>query len=108
MINILLIIGYILLLIATTGAILMPIVNAFQRPRLLKKIGSRLSIFLSLFLVSLLLVPNEEKNTYLAYGVNAMLSQLIGGMLILLYITFFIALLSTLFTELYNVMTTKY
>lgn len=107
MINVLLIIGYILLLIATTGAILMPIVNAFQRPSLLKKTGIRLSILLSSLLVSLLLASNEVTATYLAYGVNAAIAQLVGGILILLYITFLIAIISTLFTELYGIIKTK-
>ena len=84
----------------------MPIVHTFQSPRLLKKTGLRISILLSLLLVSLLLASNEVTANP-AYGVNAAISQLIGGILILLYITFLITLLSTLFTELYSVIKTK-
>ncbi len=104
MINILLYLAYFLAIIATAGAILMPIINAIGQPKILVKTVGGIIVLLVLFLISYGLSGNEVLSSYIATNkdMSAGLSKFVGGSLTLTYIVGFIAIVGIVFSEVYN------
>jgi len=85
-VNILLIITYVLLGIGTLGAIIFPIINMVgdlqKAKRALVGIGGMAVVFLFSYLVS----GNEVLDSYVKYNVTESSSQMIGAVLIMMYV----------------------
>jgi hypothetical protein len=100
-VNIGLIITYIMLGIATLTAIVFPVIFLIQDP---KKAKNSLFGVLGLgviFLVAYLLSSNE---VYEEAKISATVSQLVGGGIIMLYITLGIAVITAIYSEIARIL----
>lgn len=99
-IDIFLYIAYALTLLAAIAAIVFPIINSMNEPKSMIKSGIGIGGLLVIFLISWLISGNEF-TAYQAseFGINATLSQFVGGLLIMMYLLIAIALGGILYTS---------
>ena len=91
---------YVLLGIATVTAIVMPLIQALSNdPKSLLKSGAGLGGIVLIYFVAYMLAGNEVTAKYVEFGVDSGTSQIVGGVLITMYILMIIALLGILYSE---------
>ena len=97
--DIVLYIGYFLVVVAVIAAVVLPLVKAAGNPKSLITIGAGLLGLIVIFLISYALASNEVLDFYTRLEINASGSKIIGGTIITMYILIIIALISIAFTE---------
>jgi len=91
---------YVLLIVGTITAIVMPLIQAFSNdPKSLIKSGLGLAAIFVVYGISYLLAGNEVTSKYVEFGVDSGISQMVGGILITMYIMMLVALGGIIFSE---------
>lgn len=97
-----LIAGYILIALAVVSAVVLPLINAISNPKsLLMGVIGLVALGL-IFLIGYAIAGNEVTEIYLTSGVGETGSQLVGGLLITMYIILGAAVIGIIFTEIVN------
>lgn len=98
-IDIALYLSYALTLLAGLGAIAFPIINSINDPSSLKKGGIAVLGLIVVFGLSYALSGAEVTEKYLEKGVDAGLSQFVGGILTMTYLAIGLAIVGIVYTE---------
>ena len=99
MIDLLLYVGYILLVLCALAAIIMPLMSAMSNPSALVKSGIGLGALVVVFLISWGISGSEVLPVYTAFGIDAGLSKFVGGVLTTMYILGIGAIVGIVYTE---------
>ena len=87
-------------IIALAGAIVLPIINSFDNPKVLLQSVAIFAIFGVLFAIVYSLANDEITASYISYNVtDPSESKMIGGALNMFYLLFVIALVGIVITE---------
>lgn len=97
--DIVLYIGYALILIAAAGSVILPLINSISNPKSLIQTGIGVGALIVVFLISYGLSGNEVTETYAEFNVDASGSKTIGGMLTMMYLLIGIAVVGIVYTE---------
>lgn len=92
--------AFILLVIASLAAIILPLINSFSNPRALLKSAIGIAVLAVIFLIGWSMSTPE---VYAQFGVTEGTSKIIGGALITMYILFAIALVGIVASEIYKI-----
>jgi hypothetical protein len=98
--DILLYLGYTLVIISAVAAILLPLINSLGNPKSLLKSGLGVIAIVIIYFVAYAFSGAEVTQEYAERGVGPELSKAVGGTLIMAYILLGISILGILFTEL--------
>jgi hypothetical protein len=99
-VNVGLIVAYILVGLGIVLAIVFPLINAISQPKLLVKAGIGLAGVIVIFGLGYALSDSATSTRFIQYGVDTpMLSQGIGGALIMVYLLMGIAIVGIVVTE---------
>mgnify|MGYP003649590157 FL=1 len=99
-IDIILYISYALTILAAVAAIVFPIINSVSDPKSMIKSGLGLVALVVVFGVSWALSGNEFTEYQASeFGMNASLSQFVGGILTMMYLLTGIAIVGIIYTE---------
>jgi len=99
-----LIAGYILIALAIVSAVVLPLINAISNPKSLLMGAVGLVAIGLIFLIGYALADNEVTTTYINAGVGETGSQLVGGLLITMYIILGASVIGIIFTEILNIL----
>jgi len=97
--DILLYLGYTLVIIAAASAIILPLINALGNPGGLLKSALGVVAIVVIYFIAYAFSGSEVTQEYAARGVGPELSKAVGGTLIMGYILLIISVFSILFTE---------
>jgi hypothetical protein len=97
--DVLLYLGYTLVLVAAAAAILLPLVNALSSPQSLIKTGVGVLALVVIYFLSYAFSGAEVTPEYAARGIGPDLSKAVGGTLIMAYILLGISVFGILYTE---------
>ncbi len=84
--------GYVLFIVALGAMIILPLINALKSPKELIKSGAVLGAMVLIFAVAYSLSGDEVTLRTAAMGTTPASSKMIGAGLIMLYVTFLIAI----------------
>jgi len=98
-IDIALIGSYILVGVAMIAAIVLPLINSLSDLSTLTKSGIGILILLVIFGIGYAISGDEVTAVYTKYEVDAGLSKLVGGSIIMMYLLTAIALVGIVYTE---------
>ena len=98
--DILLYLGYTLVIISAVAAILLPLINSLSDPKGLLKSGLGIIAIVVIYFIAYAFSGAEVTQEYAERGVGPELSKAVGGTLIMAYILLGISVLGILFTEL--------
>ena len=90
---------YLLLFLAIGATVILPLINAIKAPGTLVKSGISVAGLVVVFLIAYSISGSEVTSQYAMLGVGEGSSKLIGAGLIMFYITFFIAIIGLIFSE---------
>ena len=99
MVDLIIIIGYILFFGCALLVIGFFIRQLKEQPKLRKPAGIVAGLFLALFLISWVISGNEVTDVYAKFEVDAAESKLIGGVIIMMYILTFFAIIGIFYSE---------
>ena len=99
LVDIILYFGYGMVMVGAVLAIGFPLWIASKNPKSLVGTGMGLGSILVLFLIAWLLSSSEVYSSYSEFGVDASLSQFIGGILYLVYILAGLAVVGIIYSE---------
>ena len=99
MIDFILYIGYALIIICTAAAIILPTISALDNPSTMVKSGIGLGGLVVVFLISWAISGDEVAASYTEFGIDAGLSKFVGGILTMMYLLGFIAIVGIVYTE---------
>lgn len=97
--DIILYLGYTLVIVAAVAAILLPLVNAVGNPQSLLKSGLGVLAIVVLYFLAYAFSGSEVTQVYSKYEVGPELSKIVGGTLILAYFLLGFAVVGIVFTE---------
>ena len=97
--DILLYLGYTLVIIAAVAAILLPLINSLSDPKGLLMSGLGVIAIVVLYFIAYAFSGAEVTQEYAERGVGPELSKAVGGFLIMGYFLLGIAVLGIVFTE---------
>lgn len=100
MVDLIIIIGYILFLGCVLLAIGFFLRQLKEQPKLRKPAGIVVGLSLVLYLICWVISGNEVTDVYAKFEVGATESKLIGGVLIMMYILTFFAIIGIFYSEL--------
>ena len=83
--DIILYIGYFLVVVAVIAAVVLPLIKSFDNPRSFLTMGAGLAALVVIFLISYALSDNEVLPSFAREGVGASGSKLIGAAIISMY-----------------------
>jgi hypothetical protein len=92
-------VGYVLLGIALLAAIILPLINTLKNPSVLIKSGISLAGLIVIFLISYGIADSNVNTLAASMGQTEGSVKMIGAGLIMLYITFFIAIIGLVYSE---------
>lgn len=96
--------GYILVIVAAAGAIILPLINAVSNPKSLLKGVVGLVFVAVIFLIGYSIASDAVLDTYIIHGVTEeSASKAIGGSLITMYILVGVAIVGIVFTEIVKI-----
>ncbi len=98
--DILLYLGYTLVIISAVAAILLPLINSLGDPKGLLKSGLGVLAIVVIYFIAYAFSGAEVTQAYADKGVGPELSKAVGGFLIMAYILLGVSVLGILFTEL--------
>ena len=99
MIDFLLYLGYGLIGVAALSAILLPLIGALSDPKSLAMSGIGVGALLVVYFLGYMLSGDEVTAIYSQFGVDARMSQTIGGAVIMMYLMLIIVTASILYAE---------
>lgn len=91
--------GYILVIAAALGAIILPLISAMSNPKTLVKSGIAVVALAVIFLISWSISGNEVTTVYTKFDITETSSKVIGGVLITTYALMIFSVVSILYTE---------
>jgi hypothetical protein len=91
--------GYVLLGIALIAAIVLPLMNTLKNPSVLIKSGISLAGLVVIFFISYGIADNNVNTLAAGMGESSGSVKMIGAGLIMLYITFFVAVIGLIYSE---------
>jgi hypothetical protein len=93
--------GYLLVIVGSIAAILLPLLKSFSNPKDLMKSGIGVLVILAMFAVAYMISDNEVTPRLAAepFSITPESSQLYGGLLISCYFLFIIAFVGIFVTE---------
>lgn len=97
--DIVLYIGYGLVILAAAGSILLPLINSIGNPKSLIGTGIGIAVLVVVFGISYAVSGNEVTEVYKEFDVDASGSKTIGGMLTMMYILIGMAVVGIVVTE---------
>lgn len=97
--DIVLYLGYFLVIVAAISAVVLPLIKSFGNPRSLLIMGVGILVLSVIFLIGYALADSEVMPYFARYEIDGFGGRLIGGALITMYILIGVALLSIAFTE---------
>ena len=92
-------ISYLLFFIALGATIIMPLIHAIKSPGTMAKSGLSVAALVVVFLIGYAIADDGVTPKQALLGVDSFSSKLIGAGLIMFYITFFIAIIGLIFSE---------
>lgn len=98
-IDLILYLGYGLVVICAAAAIILPTINALDNPSSLVKSGIGLGGLVVVFIISWAISGSEVLESYAGFGIDAGLSKFVGGSLIMMYLMALIAIVGIVYTE---------
>lgn len=99
MIDIGLIVGYTLLIVAILAAVVLPLISAMQSPAAMLKSLYGVIALIVLFVIAYAVSSSEVTPQWRALGITEGVSKLVGGGLILFYITMVLAIIGLIYSE---------
>jgi hypothetical protein len=103
-VNIMLYIGYFLVIIAALGAIILPSINALSNPKILLKSVLGVVAIGAIYLISWAVSGNEVTAKYIKFDITSTSSQVIGGVLITTYLLMGIAVIAIIYSEIRKIL----
>ncbi|QNL22731.1 hypothetical protein HZR84_12530 [Hyphobacterium sp. CCMP332] len=97
--DIVLYIGYALIVIAAAGSVILPLINSLGNPKSLIQSGIGIVALLVIFGISYALSGSEVTNVYSEFDVDESGSKTIGGLIIMMYMLIGLAVIGIVFTE---------
>jgi len=98
--DILLYLGYTLVIVAFVAAVILPLINALGNPKSLLKTGGGIIAIVVIYFVAYAFSGAEVTQAYAEKGVGPELSKAVGGFLIMAYILLGVSVVGILYTEL--------
>lgn len=95
--------AYGLIILCAAAAIILPTINALNDPGSLVKSGVGLGGLLLVFAISWAVSGNEVLRSYTEFGIDAGLSKFVGGVLTMMYLLAFIAIVGIVWSEISKV-----
>lgn len=92
-------ITYVLIIVAAAASILLPLIQSLGNPKELAKAGVGVVALVVVFFIAYSISGNEVLPSYTERGIDATLSQLVGGVLTMMYILLFGAVIGIVVTE---------
>ncbi|MCH7408830.1 hypothetical protein MM239_05450 [Belliella sp. DSM 111904] len=101
-IDIFLYVSYLLIIIGTIVAVLMPLIKSLDNPKSLAKTGAGIVILGVIFFIAFSTADSEVAPKYLGdpFNMTPTLTKFVGGTLVTTYILAIVALVGIVFTEL--------
>jgi len=97
--DIILYLGYTLVIVAAVAAILLPLIGALGNPQSLVKGGGGLLLIVALYFIAYAFSGSEVTLEYSKFEVGPELSKVVGGTLIMAYFLLVFAVVGIVFTE---------
>lgn len=99
--DIILYVSYLLVIIGTITAFIMPLIKSLDNPKSLLKTGAGIVAIVVLFVIAYAIADNEVLPRFAAapFNLTPVISQLVGGILITVYFLFAFAILGIIVTE---------
>lgn len=97
--DILLYLGYTLVIIAFVASLILPLINALGNPMSLLKTGAGIIAVVVIYFIAYAFSGAEVTQAYAEKGVGPELSKAVGGFLIMAYILLGVSIVGILFTE---------
>ena len=97
--DIILYLGYALVIFAAIAALLLPLISALGNPQSLIKSGAGLLLVIVLYFIAYALSGSEVTQEYSKFDVGPELSKIVGGTLIMAYLLLGFAIIGIVFTE---------
>jgi len=95
---------YVLLIIGTLAAVIMPLVQAIRSdPKSLVKSLIGVGIIAVVYLIGYAIAGSDVGPNYSEFGVDSGISKVVGGMLNTMYLLMIAAIVGILFTEVHKV-----
>jgi len=107
MVDLIIIIGYLLIFGCVLLAIGFFLEQLKEQPKLRKPAGIVVGLFLALFLICWAISGNEVTDVYAKFEVGKSGSKLIGGAIILMYLSISIAVIGIIYSELSELLKRK-
>lgn len=98
--DVILYLGYALVIISALAAIILPLINALGNPKALLKMVIGIVAIAAVYFIAYAFSGAEVTQEYADRGVGPELSKAVGGTLIMAYILLGISIVGILFTEL--------
>jgi FtsH-binding integral membrane protein len=92
-------ITYVLIIFGAAAAVLLPFIQSLSNPKALAKTGIGIVALVVVFFIAYSISGAEVTPTYVERGVDANLSKTVGGMLTMMYILLFGAVIGIVVTE---------
>jgi hypothetical protein len=92
-------ITYVLIILGAGAAIVLPLIKSLGNPKEMAKGGFGLVALLVIFFISYSISGNEVTASYTSFGVDEGLSKLVGGILTMMYVLLFGAVIGIVYTE---------
>ena len=92
-------ITYVLIIVGAAAAVLLPLIQSLSNPKELMKAGVGVAALIVVFFIEYSISGDEVLPTYIDRGVDANLSKMVGGIMTMMYILLFGALLGIVYTE---------
>ena len=97
--DIILYIGYALVIVAAAGSVILPLINSLGNPKSLIQSGIGIVALLLIFGISYAVSGSEVTEVYSSFDVDSSGSKTIGGLIIMMYMLIGIAVAGIVFTE---------
>ena len=102
--DILLYLGYALVIFVLVAAVLLPLINALGNPQSLLKSGMGVLAIVVLYFISYAFSGSEVTQEYAKFNVGPELSKIVGGTLIMGYLMLGCAVVGIVFTEINKIL----
>jgi hypothetical protein len=91
--------AYLLVIVATLGAIVLPLISALSNPKSLLKSVLGIAVIGVVYLIGWAVSGDEVTAKYIQFDISSTSSRVIGGVLITTYLLMGIAVISIVYSE---------
>ena len=88
--------------LAAAMAIILPLINSLSNPASLAKSAIGIGVLVVFFIIAMMISTGEVNPTYTKFGVDAVMSKRIGGVIILMYLLVGASVVGIVATELHK------